>query len=309
MKLIIKCFFLIVLLNFLACKNEVKTEEVKTTVKVDTLANQFQYKLKNEKKIFLKYWSGMSVDDFYNVSELLYKEGILTTTDHYYFSYVTGECSVKINAIYTNNKLREITLNDNETCLYPYFIKKYKLPKTVYKNTLYSNYYGDNTEYSPLLTYTKNKQIYRVPSSLIETSNHADFTEDEGDKSINENVYPFENYVLDKEYFVIIFKQEFIEDKIPLKTYSLSLNAEAMKIKDQINGGSYNFDEGIRETHIARNSKKVNIKKRYYVQKRIVFLDKKIYLDSLNEIKKDILLKKKSKDSLINRSKNISNEI
>lgn len=309
MKQILKYFFVVAIFNFLGCKNDAKMEEVESIVKVDTVGNDFQNKLKNEKKIFLKYWTGMSVDDFYSVSELLYKEGILTTTDHFYFSYVTGECSVKIKAIYTNNKLREIVLNDNETCLYPYFVKKYKLPKTVFKNVLYSNYYGDNTEYSPLLTYTKNKQTYRVPSCLIETFNYADFTEDEADKSINENVYPFENYVLDKEYFVIIFKQEFIEDKIPLKTYSLSLNEEAMKTKDEINGGSYNFDEGIRETHIAKNSKKVNIKKRYYVKKRIVFLDKKMYLDSLNEIIKDNILKKKSKDSLIKRSKNITNEI
>lgn len=218
---------------------------------------------------------------------------------------------MKINAVYKNNKLREIVLYDNEMCLYPYYVKKYKLPKIVYKNTLYSNYYGDNSEYSPLLTYTKNKETFRVPSILIENVNYEEIPVEKSKETNNEKVYPFENYMLDKDNVVIIFKQKFIETDHPHKTYSLSLNTEAMKTMYSING-SYSeslYDDGITGIHIARNSKKVNIKKFYFVEKRIIFLDKKFYLDSLNRnnIRKNLI--KKSKDSLINRSKNISNEI
>jgi hypothetical protein len=79
---------LLTFLTLVCCKKAENTKDnhVEKIVEVDS----FAYKLKNEPKIFLRYWSGMSYEEYLRVSNILTTEKILIKQDADYL-YVLGD--------------------------------------------------------------------------------------------------------------------------------------------------------------------------------------------------------------------------
>ena len=69
---------LIILLTFMSLQSCNERKHINLDIdkpeKLD-LTKTFEYKLKHEPKIFLKYWSGMSVDESSKVDDILIAEG------------------------------------------------------------------------------------------------------------------------------------------------------------------------------------------------------------------------------------------
>uniref|UniRef100_UPI00404782B0 hypothetical protein n=1 Tax=Flavobacterium sp. TaxID=239 RepID=UPI00404782B0 len=102
--IILVSFFTILLFSCNNSNNKKNEQDEISTVKVDS----FEYKLKNESKIFLKYWSGMSYDEYIKVCELLVKDQILKKEGNNFF-YVLGKGYKNVIGIYPSY------LNENST--------------------------------------------------------------------------------------------------------------------------------------------------------------------------------------------------
>ena len=123
----ISIFLLILLIQSCKEKTEVSIEK-----KVDT--NSFEYKLENKPKYFLKFWGGMSNDEFNKVFSLLVSDKTLTTFGLYY----TGVGEFRIEPI-TDDKNIEVIgvriLDINED-FYSLLKEKYNLPNLVDKSSI-----------------------------------------------------------------------------------------------------------------------------------------------------------------------------
>lgn len=85
---------------FTSCQYKTEEPIIEEVEVVDT--NSFEYKLEHEPKIFLKYWAGMTFEQYKQVSEILIKEGVLKPSEDFretisgIYIYVTGKTNLKI---------------------------------------------------------------------------------------------------------------------------------------------------------------------------------------------------------------------
>ncbi|OBQ56515.1 hypothetical protein JJL45_13160 [Tamlana sp. s12] len=119
----------IVIIFLYGCKKNTTNNNIIIPDKVN-IKNEFEYKLKNESKIFLKFWEGMTHKEFLMVKNLLVKENILKD-QVISGAYITGICAPSdIKPIFENDNLVSIELIGNE-CLYSIFKEKYDLPDLI----------------------------------------------------------------------------------------------------------------------------------------------------------------------------------
>lgn len=152
---------------FLSCKN--KNTEVSNSSSIDSIDSidinsNFESDLENKSKFFLKYWEGMSYDDYIKVSHILAKEGVLeaysnthnSPENHFY--YLVGNERLETAPIYSKEDTDKIVGIEIIAIqkLYSAFMEKYSLPKLVTKNSLTSCYLERNPEYAPISTYIEN---------------------------------------------------------------------------------------------------------------------------------------------------------
>jgi hypothetical protein len=172
MKTNIKTFYLILLSLLISC-NQVND---KKSTNVDSDKKEFESKLKNEPKLFSKFWVDMSKKDFNKVVSILRKEEKIEQGNDSLFYKIDGY-TTHLESSFKKNKLKKIILQSPLLPIYfsekfsPYNIykEKYKLPFLIRKDKYYSINTYSNSEYEGVYeVYLKNGMPERIPNSLID---------------------------------------------------------------------------------------------------------------------------------------------
>jgi hypothetical protein len=162
MRIFICLKFLIIasVFTFFGCKN--KNNEVNSSSSIDStdsidISSNFESDIENKPKFFLKYWDGMSYEDYIKVSHILAKEGVLEAYSNTYdspenhFYYLIGNERLETAPIYSKE--------DTDKIVGIEIIAIQKLyPELVTKNSLTSCYLERNPEYAPISSYLENGQ-------------------------------------------------------------------------------------------------------------------------------------------------------
>lgn len=136
---------IIVIIFLYGCKKNTTTNQDIIIPEKVNIKNEFEYKLKNEPKIFLKFWDGMTHKEFLKVKDLLVKENVLKD-QVITGAYITGTCVPSdMKPIFENDKLVSIELLGRE-CLYSIFKEKYDLPDLIERKYFKSNLNNNNTK-------------------------------------------------------------------------------------------------------------------------------------------------------------------
>lgn len=171
--------FLIVVI-FISCNrqdNNIDNHEKVT----DTInRNSFEYKYKNEPKYFMKFWSGMSKDEFYKTKKQMKKEGLIDLSyerNGAFYDIKIGESLIVFDPILEKEKVVGIKIPDVTEKIYKIFQNKYNLPKLVDITTVGSCYKEENPCYlkRECNNYKLGKDIQNV--KLDEVKRNTDFDE------------------------------------------------------------------------------------------------------------------------------------
>jgi hypothetical protein len=143
-------FFFFISCNSTTDKKETNDEinNVNDSIKVEN--DKFDNDLLNKQKIFLKYWSGMNYHDFFEVSNLLEKEGIVSKKQGDFY-YNMGNSELRIDRYFSKqdyisykgytaiDENNEISIGINlwgfDETTYDIFKKKYNLPNFIKKKS------------------------------------------------------------------------------------------------------------------------------------------------------------------------------
>tara|TARA_R110000868_G_scaffold33215_1_gene120819 strand:+ start:5490 stop:6497 length:1008 start_codon:yes stop_codon:yes gene_type:complete len=312
----IKYFYTIfLLLLIIGCKeNKIEAQanvdnkvEVVTTNVID-LSNDKELEkiIKTKNRIFLKYWSGMTFDEYFYVSELLVKEGSIKK-DGGAYAYTTSDCQVVVEPIMKNKLVVGIDLTEGSVsgysieCIYPFYQKKYKLQSMVDKNLLVSVHTENNPQYSPVMSYTKDYKTINLPNAYVDKSESLnpnkiikfDVNSTEYRDFRRGKFLPKDKIVIDNDSVVVLISQEIKIDENPYIEYSLTNSEEikAYELTEQGKQGSgFNGNE--------RNYQITNSKTRkVYVSKYAVL---KISYFSKEEFQKEENVKRIQLDSIKN---------
>lgn len=323
--ILFKCLIILSIFITLQSCNERKNINLNKAEKVDS-TKTIEYKLKNEPKIFLKYWSGMTVAEAFKVHDILIKEGIIKFESGV-FTYLLDEYSTVIEFNYNvADKLESITLESNIDIIYPLYQKKYNLPDLINQNLLYQCYLDNNKDYDPVLTYKKIGQgdkPYQVPDILFDKTPpvkgriYFDINDEKYNANYIEKKFYKDEFAVDKDSVFIVFKQSFKDESFPFTSYSLYKNTEAMSAQQNINGDGFgtinNQGTGITEDIIMKNSRTVTVYKSHVLEKSITYLSKKEYYKRKklidDKLKKDSLESKTERDKLKSRKEKSIHEI
>mgnify|MGYP001426157247 CR=1 FL=1 len=319
-KLIRIYFFLIVVVSFTSCKKEKAIESIplnNISVK-ETLAE----KIKSKPKIFLKYWEGMSVSEFYEVTAILKKEkvvdyDILTET-----SYVTDLCRIRYKPNFVESRLKSISLVSDIYCIYPLYQKKYNLTNLIEEDIVYESYIDNNKDFEPVMMYKKTgekEKLTQIPDVLIDKTaplkRRIYLDENSWRKSMRSKFYK-DYFIIDNDSVIIEFKQSLTKEMFPSVIYSLSKNKDAMSAMSNINGvfGAINNPgSGITDEIIMKNSRTVEVVKMYSIEQSITYISKKEYLKTKelqdSKIKKDSLVKETIRNTIKSRKEKAIDEI
>ncbi|MDI5949469.1 hypothetical protein [Flavobacterium yafengii] len=290
------------------------------------LTKTFEYKLKHEPKIFLKYWSGMSVDESSKVDDILIADGSIAF-DRGTYTYELDNYSITMKFNFnTNNKLESITLKSDIDKIYSLYQKKYNLPDLVDTNLLYQCYLDNNADYQPVLTYKKigdGGKLSQVPAVLLDKTPplksriYFDINDEEYNSTYYTKKFYKDEFTVDKDSVFIVFQQTLKDIANPSVTWSLEKNKEAMSAQQNINGegfGTINYPEsGITGHIIASNSRIKTVYKYYVLEQSITYFSKNEYNKRKNiidnNIKKDSLKRQTEEDRQKERKEKSINEI
>jgi hypothetical protein len=208
--------------------NNIKTEEKEIVVEVE---NNFEDKLKNESKIFLKYWKGATYDEYHKINELLIGEGVLERNAGLY--YKMGLNKMMINPFFfsdsfvigcdgrrgsqgsrnhkDNDVIDGIELSGFDEDIYNIFKEKYNLPNLVFKksadfileeNPLYNNSKADEKVAGTLIRALDENEIHEIfeLNKSSEWYNGVGYVPNINMLSIKKNI------VIEKDNVVILFR-------------------------------------------------------------------------------------------------------
>mgnify|MGYP000415296739 CR=1 FL=1 len=123
-------YLVCILLLLSACKEASNNKEIDTVIQVE-----FEENLKNKPKFFLKFWEGMSEDDYKRVTKILVDENVLNG-EYPVAKYNIGNCEfILLSPKFDSKGLTEIGL-PLTNCLYSIYDEKYNLPKLVKRTYL-----------------------------------------------------------------------------------------------------------------------------------------------------------------------------
>lgn len=299
--------FLLILLLFNSCKNE-KVNNPEIEKSINQPQNDFDYKLRNEPKIFLKYWSEMTKDEASKVNDILINEGVIKQKPlDDGFTYYIDNYTVTMEFNYDlSNRLESISLKSNIDDIYPLYQKKYKLPNLVDCNTLIEYYLDNNNEYNPIYMYKKvgsDKNEFPIPNALLDKSSfvksriYYDIKNKKNNSNYITNKYYKDDLIVDKDSVIIAFTQEFDKETNEFCSYSLEKNKEAMAAQQNINGDGFGTlhypGTGITDLIIMQNSKTITCRKYKVLKKSIKYMSKEKYKE-----KQQIINTATKKDSI-----------
>lgn len=176
-------------------KNIIPTEQHISDKRVtdslnQTNTNEFELKLQNKEKIFLKYWAGLTFKEFTEISNILVKEGVIEKEGEDFYININGSralvlpSDIKHNQFVPIDKLSEkkfdgILLKAIDKNIYNTYQKKYRLKALSYRtvfsgyhieeNPHYYNYQGDT-----LLASISTKVIKNVYASEVDLNSFID---------------------------------------------------------------------------------------------------------------------------------------
>lgn len=147
---LLNIFFFLTSCNSTSEKKDINDEINKANNSTKVEKDKFDNDLLNKQKIFLKYWSGMNYHDFFEVSNLLEKEGIVSKK-HGDFYYNMGNSELRIDRYFSkqdyisyegytaSDENNEISIGINlwgfDETTYNIFKKKYNLPDYIIKKS------------------------------------------------------------------------------------------------------------------------------------------------------------------------------
>lgn len=188
----------------------------------------FNDKLQNASKIFLKYWEGMTYEEYNKVSKLLMEEGVIEEHTYTVYKYKVGDCNVHITPIFKNDLIYGIKLSNDIECIYPLYKEKYNLPDLVEKSTTKEFYRENNPYYSPRYTFSVGNKIYNLPDCFNDNSffvegNSRVYLDDDYDYT--KKFLISDSLLIENKSTVIKFKQTYfdITTSIPNNYYTYSL--------------------------------------------------------------------------------------
>ena len=287
-----KKLLLILLIGIVFNCNDKKSEQTE----IDTLVNQskedleFEHKLKDEPKIFLKYWSGMTYIEYRRISDSLCKENILEKSGMGYY-YLTNDCKVFTETVRKNDLVVGIKMTENVDCIYPLFQQKYNLPNMVEMNLLVEHYVENNPKYNPVSTYFNGNAKVTLPSAFIDNSNSISVNEiiqlETNNEYLNqiytEKVLPKNNFIINNGNNIIIINQEITKSKHSLYRYSLEDSEEMKRYMGTENGqkhfglGAIGNSDGGEYKYIEQNSKTRTVTTTAYKTVTITYISEKDY--------------------------------
>ncbi|MEY8847284.1 hypothetical protein AB9K26_00590 [Psychroserpens sp. XS_ASV72] len=253
-----KIFIIILILPFLqSCKNEKKNDitpkinntQFKTTISKST----FEEKLKKEPKLFLKFWSGMTENEFQKVVNILNEEKVLLGNYNNISNpirfLVREHCYSEMYARFDNSKepkLVSIKLYNLATfpnCLYDLYREKYGLPLLLQKTETDYEYVENNPNYAPKMSYTdeNNKLVFlndafNDKSSFIK--NNERIEKETFLPSRPTYILPENPIVINKDSLVIVIDQVKYEDKS--YSYNLEQSQALRNYQSSIFNDSFN---------------------------------------------------------------------
>lgn len=150
----------------LGCKDGVKKKQVapKTNLSEQKTNKNpqsvFEKNLKEKPKLFLKFWNGMTREEYQKVVAILIDENVLTGVKKYDGSYsgvrfkdADGCYNYGLNRLsifpdFNNGKLASIEMYEIK-CLWSLYEEKYSLPPFKYKMAIEEKYIENNPKYQP----------------------------------------------------------------------------------------------------------------------------------------------------------------
>lgn len=312
-------FIGLILLVFYSCKedksNKIVTEPISNIEQ--NREDEFQRKLTNEPKLFLKYWSGMTYSEYSDVSELLVKEGVLEK-DGWQLSYLTNDCRIPLETIHKNDLIIGIKLTENIDCIYPLYEQKYNLPSMVEKNMDLFYLKANNPKYSPVNSYYNGTNTVYLPNCFVDKTSLLS-TNVPQKLDINslpyqniKKILPQEKIIIENGSNIILIEQEIKTSDRFIFTYSLEDSEEMKQYERSEEGQKYmglastmTEDKNSQSGFIYQNSKTRSWVVSSYSEMSITYISKKEYLNQKfensereNDNKTKKLLEQKKKEEL-----------
>ncbi|AWI26269.1 hypothetical protein HYN49_10350 [Flavobacterium pallidum] len=192
---------------------------------------KFRQELSRHPKIFLKFWYGMSKEEFHKVVDILVAENVLVKDNDDAVYYKVPHFKPMLKPYFINNTLDQIELSQGNN-LYDIYQQKYKLPGLVEKNIVAERYVEENSHYRPLPLYHRNT-VKELPVCFNDKSLYSNGVKNFSfsTQSNKQKVLSKSPIVVEKENNVIVIEQSFSRIPLPSVTYSLSLSPEMQQYK------------------------------------------------------------------------------
>lgn len=331
----LKILILIFVLYFLSgCgkkqkNNRVPEQTIENTRNKDSTNETelfFEKNLKEKSKLFLKFWSGMSFNEYKKVVEILIDENVLTgeksympstsgTNDYTYYSDIkfkaSDECYLNLYGDFDKDKLKSIQISGIE-CIYDLYKEKYNLPPLRYKLLIENEYIENNPNYQPKFFFNDdNNNRVQLPDAFYDRSSKLEKGRVYKNKSAISKAKTLmlekSPLVIEKDGVVIII--EHFKKNYKTERYSLE-DSESLKNYFKTDEGSItknwmnNKLEFIYTNSVLRT---VSVGSTYSIN--VTYMSKNEYnkeLNKINKIKKDSLEKEeKKKEKLKSTFENI----
>lgn len=185
--------------------------------------------LRNKPKLFLKFWIGMTKQEFDTVVKILIKDKILKEYDSSIY-YGTQDCQSKLDPIFNNDSLVGLELPEGN-CFYELYREKYHLPKLNEEFIEDRRYAIENPRYNPSMSYISEKKVVKLPDFFLDKSTYLSVDQylQSNKNGIKQKVIAKSPIVIKKGDYVIILTQTFDERPSNITKYSLDLNPEIKK--------------------------------------------------------------------------------
>tara|TARA_Y100000588_G_scaffold383554_1_gene473132 strand:- start:13797 stop:14792 length:996 start_codon:yes stop_codon:yes gene_type:complete len=295
-------FVLFISIFFYSCKGDVSNKnEIKTiSVSEQNKETELERKLKNEPKLFLKYWSGMTLNEFIKVSEILLKEGVLKGSV-YQLNYVTNNCNIPIERIEKDGLIIGIELTEDVDCIYPLYQRKYNLPSMVERNMDLFYLKANNPKYKPVTSYFNGVNTVQLPNCFIDKTSLLP-TNSPQKLDINslpyqsiKRILPQNKIIVENGSNIIIIEQEIKTSERIIYRYSLEDSKEMQQYESSEEGqkrlglgATMTGDKNSLGNFIYTNSKTRTWVVSSYVNMSITYTSKKEYNKKLQEQKMEL---------------------
>jgi hypothetical protein len=331
----LKILILIFVLHFLSgCDKKQKNNRVQEQTIEDTRNKDstndpklfFEKNLKEKPKLFLKFWSDMTFDEYKKVVEILIDENVLTGiksyspyssgTDVYtYYSDIkfiaSDKCYLNLYGHFDKDKLKNIKISGIE-CIYDLYKEKYNLPPLKYKLLIENEYIENNPNYQPKFFYEDdNNKLVKLPDAFYDRSSKLEKGRVYKNKSTISKAKTFmlekSPLVIEKDGVVIIF--EHFKNDYKTERYSLE-ESESLNNYFKTDEGSITknwMNNKLRFIYTNSVLRTVSVGSTYSI--KVTYMSTNEYnkeLNKIDKIKKDSLEKEeKKKEKLKSTFENI----